>query len=346
MVEAVQLVFEDVMVGGPPPLQLELATVPLAAVALDPNNPRLRYAKSATGKSAFELLFEEDDTKKLKEDIKRNGLFERPFVRRTTLMNGVSYVAFEGNRRIACYQQLNAEDPSNQLWQNIPVRILPPSTTDRQLALMLGQFHVAGKLKWNPHERAGHIYQMAEVLKMPDDEIKLCLHMGKPAIDKAVASYKMMMEVFIVIDGGSYKTDVEGKYSYFDEFFKQKDLREKHRSDPHFAEDFCRWVGEQRIPTGADVRRLAAILRDGPAYRAFVSTAPDNGQAWQAAINSLELSDVSQKSDFFKKVKLLIKAAGDATMGDVSDAQKPAGRQLIRDAKARLDTILKQAEHA
>jgi hypothetical protein len=347
-----QLVFEDVMVGGPPPLQLTLTTIPLNQIELDPDNPRLKYSSSiADGKTAFELLFAENDTKELKEDIKRNGLFERPFVRAITDKNRSRYkdttthVVFEGNRRIACFQQLALEDNTNPMWQAVPVRVLPEHTSDRQLAMMLGQFHVAGKLDWNAHERAGHIYHMSEVLKMPEEEIKSCLHMGKPAIDKAVAAYRMMMETYIKIDEGTYRDKAEGKFSFFDEFYKQKALRDMLASEPQFADRFCKWVGEGRIPNGADVRRLPAILADGHAYRSFVETAlKDN--PWQRAVGALELSDVSSKSDFFKKLKLLISASKKATMGDVTDARKAAGRSLIQEAKGVLDMIQKQADHA
>lgn len=348
MVDNVQLVFEDVMVGGPPPLQLELTTVPLKDVFLDLDNPRLRYSQSiGNGKTPFELLFEEEDTRKLKEDIKRNGLFERPFVRRVRdeLKDSVRYVAFEGNRRVACFQQLHSEDPDNPQWQSVPVRILPDHTSPKQQALMLGQFHVAGKLRWDAHERAGHIYQMSEVLKMPEDEIKLCLHMGAPAINKAVAAYRMMMQTYVVIDHGRYRDKAEGKFSFFDEFFKQKQLRSKLQSDNAFADDFCRWVGEGRIPNGLDVRRLPDVLADGPAYRAFIGT-PLDDNPWGKAIAALELSDVSEKSDFYKKAKLLIGSARKATMGDVADARKPAGRTLLKEAKEAIEFIMKQADHA
>jgi hypothetical protein len=352
-----QLVFEDVMVGGPPPLQLELTTVPLSQIELDLENPRLRYARTVVGHDVTpaDIMFDTDsamgdETRKLKEDIKKNGLFERPFVRRKRdeLTGTVSYVAFEGNRRIACFNQLHSEDPSNPQWQSVPVRVLPDHTSELQLALMLGQFHVAGKLKWNAHERAGHVYRMSEDLKMPIDDIKVCLHMGKPAIEKAVAAYKMMMKVFVAVDNGRYARDADGKWSYFDEFYKQPDLKAQLKSDPLFAQDYCRWVGSGRLPNAMDVRRLPAVMKHGIAYRAFTTTdiSERSDAAWNAAVNALEISDVSQKSDFFKKLKALIASAKTATMGDVHDAKKPAGRELIREARDRLDGIMRQGEIA
>src|SRR5262249_1941967 len=106
-----------------------------------------------------------------------------------------------------------------------------------------------------------------------------------------------------------------------------------------------KWVGEGRIPNGADVRRLPSVLADGHAYRSFVETAMKDAP-WQRAVAALELSDVSEKSDFFKKLKLLIAASKKATMGDVTDAKKAAGRSLIQEARNVLDFIQKQADHA
>lgn len=336
----VQLQFEEVMVGKPPPLKIEYAILPTDKLDLDPENPRLRYRHSMDGTPAIEALFEAQDTRHLKEDIKANGLFDRPFVRRNA--KGGRYTVFEGNRRVACYKVLHAEAPDDPQWQAMPARILPDGVSNQQLAAMLAQFHVNGKLHWNAHERAGHIFQMTEVLKMPDDTVKTILHLGKPAIDKAVAAYRMMMEKFITIDGGRYKDQAEGKFSYFDEFQKKKQLREASKADSFFADDFCRWVGEGRIPRAEDVRQLPDILADSIADRAFRQNEP--AEAFRRAVEALERNDASRKSSFFFKLKQAIEAGQKAQVTDFTIAASASGRQLLNDARAVLDLINRHAD--
>jgi hypothetical protein len=94
----------------------------------------------------------------------------------------------------------------------------------------------------------------------------------------------------------------------------ERDRPGLYAADPKFADQFCRWVGEGRLPTGVDVRRLDAVMKDGHAYRSFTETALKDGP-WKRAIAALELSDVSEKSDFYRKLKLLIQATKKANMG-------------------------------
>lgn len=337
--DTAQLQFEDVLVGKPPPLRIEYATIPIDKLDLDPNNPRLRYRQLVDGTPAIEALFEAQDTKHLKEDIKQNGLFERPFVRRG---KDGRFTLFEGNRRAACYMVLHRENPDDEQWHTMPARILPEGVSDQQLAAMLGQFHIAGKLHWNSHERAGHIFDMTERLKMPDDTVKTILHLGKPAIDKAVAAYRMMMEKFITIEGGRYKDQAEGKFSYFDEFQKKKQLRDLAKIDSFFTDDFCKWVGEGRIPRAEDVRQLPDILADAVAERAFKQN--DAAEAFRRARETLERNDASRKSNFFKQLKAAIEAGQKATVTDFATASSASGRQLLQDARAILDQIHRHSE--
>lgn len=342
--------FEEIMIGKPPPFKIEYARVPIAAVNLDPANPRLTYRKQRDGfvnespaavqSTLREQLFEDNDTKHLKLDIKTNGLFERPIVRRD-LMNDGAYVVFEGNRRVSCVKALNEDDADNPAWQTIEVRILPPEVSDEQRAVLLAQFHVAGKLKWNAHERAGHIYQMVEVLKLPDETVKTTLHMGKPAIDKAVAAYKMMKE-FLAVDGGKFAGEGEGKFSFFHELQRIKQLRELAKNDPAWAADFYRWVGTGRIPRAEDVRGLASIYDDNVAYSIFRNEAEPDA-AFAKAMAEVQRNDVTRKSRVFAKIQEMIDAIGDATLTDFATAAQPNGKKLLEDAHGAIQQIRSHA---
>src|SRR5207248_1873778 len=100
---------------------------------------------------------------------------------------------------------------------------------------------------------------------------------------------------FLTIDDCKYAKQGEKKWSYFLEFQKSKDLRAELKKRADFADDYCRWVGEGRIPEGADVRRLASILRHPDARAKF-----EKGLPFKDAIKMVETAEPEQGSDFFK----------------------------------------------
>lgn len=344
-----QLVFEEILIGGePPPLRLEQARVPIDDVRLDTGNPRLRYQQLMfPEKSLSDLLFEENDTRLLKEDILRNGLIDPPYLRRDP--DG-KFTVIEGNRRTAVMQKLHADHPTDDRFASMYARILPGDTPVDRQALLMAQFHIAGKLKWNAHEKAGHIYTMWKKLQVPMDQLKATLHMGEPAIRATVAAYEMLTERYATIDNGKYKDKADGKWSYFAELYKTKDLRVRVAgdknglpADPYFADRFCRWVGETRIPQAVDVRKLPMILKDSRALAQF------EGNVDGAFERALEIaqSDPAEKSKFFKALRDLHKAGLAANMFDIQmAASDDKAKKALSDAKKILEGISRQASIA
>src|SRR6266446_4094725 len=200
---------EEVTIDGRP-IRLEHADVPIDQIELDENNPRIRYRLKLqqNGKSLEQVIMLMPEVKALKRDIEKNGgLRERVILQ----PNGTKLKAMEGNVRVTCYQDPSHKCLDDPRWKTVPARILPKDVHPKQIAILLADFHVAGKITWKAHEKDAKI--------------------------------------------GEYK------WSYFEEFFKQRDLREEFKKNPEFGDDFCRWVGEGHLPAGEDVRVLPSILR-------------------------------------------------------------------------------------
>ena len=83
--------------------------------------------------------------------------------------------AVEGNSRLVCLQNLHARYPSDPRWTAVPARILPRDVDPKHVAILLADFHVAGKIQWKAHEKAGQVYYMHTVLSMPQDDIAVYL---------------------------------------------------------------------------------------------------------------------------------------------------------------------------
>jgi hypothetical protein len=287
---------EEVMVGGKPIL-LRFDNVPIDRIELDDNNPRVRYRTKLLqdGKTPEEVILSWPEVKLLRKDIEANrGLRERVILQE----NGTKFRTIEGNCRLVCLQSLHHKDKNNPQWKLVPARILSKDVDPRQTAILLSDLHVAGKITWGAHEKAGQVYHMAIELDMDQGEIATYMRTSKSTVSRLLQAYEMMRDRFLKIEEEKYAKQGEGRWSYFEEFFKQKDLRDESKKNPSFADDFCRWVGEGRLPQGADVRELPNILKNPEAFKKFTSA--HAASALAEAKKIIEQSDPAYGSYFFK----------------------------------------------
>lgn len=288
--------FEEVVVKGET-IRLEHRDVPIDEILLDEDNPRLRYMReSEPNKPLDELIRSLPDAPKLRKDIEDNGgLRERVILRPD---GDGKFKAAEGNRRRVAYGELHGKNQKDERWQWMPARILPPDMDPKKLAIMLADWHVTNKVKWDAHEKAGHIYQMSKTHKIPLDEIAIVLHASKTTVKRLLDAYTFMMERFTKVDGGAFKDQAGGTWSFFDELFRSKELKQHLAQDPEFGDKFCRWVGEKRLAKGEQVRKLAKILGHGEARKVFEEAAASS--AFASAQRIVETQEPEEGSDFFK----------------------------------------------
>jgi hypothetical protein len=335
-----QLVFEEVLLRHPPPLRIKHARIAIEKIDFDPTNPRLRYLKELyPDKTSLQLIFEnESDTAYLKKDIKEKGVIDPIYV----VEDGKRYRVIEGNRRTACVLELHREEPESVMFFTMPARVLPDSIADDQTALLMASFHVAGKVKWAPHEKAGHIYHMLKVLHIPEAEMSNTLHMGVPAIKRSAESFAILEEVYKRIDGGKYADKAAGKWSFFDQMLRLKPLREKHKDNPEWAAEFCRWVGEGRIPRAEDVRYLPDILSKAKARHYFENEKAD--EAFAKAKAEADTSKPGNRSKLFKQLEKVLAIVKDGRLGDLDLAQNnDAARTLITETYQALGSFMERA---
>ena len=320
-------------------LRIEHTRVPIEDVKFDPENPRLKYQKALhPEKSDVELLFLDKDTAMLKADIKEKGLLDPIYARAD---NG-SFLAVEGNRRTACFKELRAENPEDERWEFIKARILPNETTDEQTALLMASFHIAGKVKWDAHEKAGHIYHMLEVLHIPENELINTLHMSASTIKRAAESYRILEKIYRTIDDGVYSAGADGKWSFFAELLKVKELRQRHDKDFGWTEAFCRWVGEGRIPRAEDVRQLAHILNKAKAHHLFVNEPADS--AFKKALLEADKANPAKTSKFYRQLDLVISECNRAPFSDMEMAgTNEAARVKLQEAYTALGNFMERA---
>jgi hypothetical protein len=290
---------EEVTVDGAP-FVLEHTDIPLDQVELDEHNPRIQYrlAIGKGSKTLDEVILGMSDVTKLRKDIELNGgLREKIVVQK---LGNKKYKVLEGNCRTVCFRSLQVmpKYKGQKIWDTIPARVVPHDVEERKVAILLSDMHVAGKIQWKAHEKAGQIFHMSRDLKMSQGDIAIYLRQSKSTVNRLLDAYAFMQDRFLTVDNGKYADKAEFKWSFFDEMFRSKDLREEMKHNPDFGDDFCRWVGEERLPDGMNVRMLHSILKHPDAKKKFEKLPRDT--AYAEAIKLVEAAEPEQGSDFFK----------------------------------------------
>jgi hypothetical protein len=258
---------EQIIIGGRR-VSLVHRDLPLDDVRLNPDNQRVQFVLSMLGHSPTKeeiaaQLWELDDVKLLLRSIQQNGgLLERIIVK-------ADGTIIEGNCRTVVYRKLREEakkankENEAQAWSLIPARILPADISDKDLAYLLGELHVAGKNEWTPFEQAAWVYKMSQLYGYTIAELAQHLRKTKAYIEQLLWAYTLMRDQFLA--KSKDKSDL-GKWSYFLEFYKA--FRRKKDAEPYEVR-FVRWVRDGKFTKGAQVRKLPRIIAEPRAVKAL-----------------------------------------------------------------------------
>jgi len=297
---------EEVVIRGKV-IRLVHRNIPLENIVLDEDNPRIRYRlKLQKGRKSLDSVIQSmPEVRALKHDIERNGGLRERIIVQSTHSGG--WKTIEGNCRTVCYRTLHKKAPRDARWKAIPARILPTDIDAREIAILLSDFHIAGKIQWKAHEKAGQIYHMNSNLGMSHDDIAAYLRASKSTVNRFHQAYKFMIEHFLTVGGGKFAKEGERKWSYFDEFFKRRELREELKTNPRLGELFCQWVGEGKLEP-VDVRKLPQVLQHPEARKKL-----ESGETFSEALKILALTDPEHGSDFFRLLARIRESCTSAT---------------------------------
>jgi len=282
----------------------EIRDVDINSLEYDPENPRInrivsRIAPNKLSQEFIEMeLLKLDSTKELTTDLEANkGVIDEVYV----LKNKV----IEGNRRLCAYRRLNKKYPSEKRWKLIKARILQDDVTDEEISYILITFHIKGKKPWDAYEKASYVYKMINKLNKTADEISKHLGMQKKTIEAMLNAYKTMSTRYLrnshekYFDNGT-KEEVK-KFSYFDAFYRQKELVKKAEETPAFLDEFVEWVKEDRFKKAQNVRDLPKILENKKACRAFFENGHE--EAFDDAMHILYEHKPEKVDRFYKKIR-------------------------------------------
>ncbi len=308
------LVIDEITLDGKR-VQVQSIDLPLDKVMLDPHNPRIANTVAiaiteqgeALQRRLEALLWEDDDVRDLYRQVLINqGLVERIIVRPDGRV-------VEGNCRTVVYRKLRERQPAEARWRTIPSRLLPSDIADRDVAILLGEMHVAGKNTWTPFEKAGHVYRLHNDFALVQDEIAVRLRMSKSKVNQLIRAFDMMKNQFLPRYPGPASSR---KFSYFEELFKKPPLRDWILSSPNAERQFIDWIGTGKLDQGAQVRDLPAILEDEQAVAALTT------EGFAAAQRVLAEDNPVITSKLFKRMVEMTEALNKAQLDDVQRVRR------------------------
>lgn len=332
---------------------MRIAEAPIDWLRPDPKNKRL-YSKSKekydgeplTSDECFEELWKLPSVKELYNGILlAGGLTEALYVTETGL-------TVEGNERLTALNAIRqgiqedgiyTEDEKPKLinlLDKIPVKVLPGDITEKELSLMLADWHLGGKDPWPAMNQAEHIYDMNHNKGIPVSEISYRLRKSRTWIHQRIKAYTWAKEHFE--RGDRWKETKE--FSYFEELYKQKKKLAENGFDvegnPDHLYQFMDWVADKQIPRALDVRKLSKVL-EFEATRDLLFEG--NGKQ---AFAELKYHDASETSPRFAAIKRMHTQLDRMTFQEYNMIhEQEALRDMINVTIARLQNILDTVEN-
>ncbi len=249
------------------------------------------------------------------------------------------YVVMEGNRRIVCLKKLSEKAHSEEqggipadFWDTVECNVLPQETPPKDIALMLGRYHVSGKKSWRALNQAAHVSELHNKHGLSYDDIHEYLSMSKPTIIRMITAFDATTEY-----GKKFTTDKEwvGKFSYFYEVYKKPELTTWLGKNGN-RDKFMDWLGTDKLTHGADVRELPRIIEVSEAL-----TALDSG-GFDAAMKVLSKSDPSVDNKFYGQVKDMTEKLNTLARDELIEAGTDQARiQALQRLRETVDSVLK-----
>jgi hypothetical protein len=238
---------------------LQLIEVDPDKVKLDATNPRVSFSMSQLSKAerndpaATLLLTSQEDTEGLMRSIINSGGVQEPIYLRHDL------TVAEGNRRVVAMRAAKEEHPDDARFKRMPAWLIPKGTAETTIRDLLNEIHLGSVRGWAPYEKASQMRGLIKVGLVPE-EVAERYRMTASEVINQIAAVDMMDKQYFPITKDPRDPQHRAKFSYFLEFRKNGRIQAHCESIKDLPTRFSKWVRDDKIPTGAKVRRLPKIL--------------------------------------------------------------------------------------
>ena len=331
---------------------LTIARASIDDLEPDSGNTRLHHirmskydGKEMTREQCFEELWALASVKDLYQGIvTAGGISEALYVK----SNGLT---LEGNERLTALNQIKNGLESGDIFteeqtpilqnliENVPVKVLPEDLSQRELALMLANWHLGGKDPWDSVNQARHVYEMNERLGIGVQEISYTLRKSRPWVHQRIRAYKWASEHF---ERGN-RWDKTKEFSYFEELYKKKKKLAEQGFDVEANKEdlyqFMDWVADGQIPRALDVRKLPKVLE----YEATRELLYNN--EGRKAFSELKHYDAAETSPRFAAINRMNTQLDRMTWNEYKMiSENPHLRDVIEMSIKRLNQVLESVD--
>jgi hypothetical protein len=308
-------------------------SVAVTECELDAQNPRIQFligqkAGQVSENELDELLWEKDAVKALSQSILQNkGVFESIIVQK----NGKKYRVREGNCRTVACRHLSQQYPNEPAYMMMPAMIFDVDLTEEDLAVLLADMHVSGKIRWDAYEQAKHVSDLFNIYGKSYDWLSNHLRLSKSKIKELLSAYRATTEYL----GTHPAPSNVKKFAVFHELMRKKELRERFEDDPKFKESFHKWLNEDRITDSKQIRDLPEIIGNKDALKALENTGFDDART------VLVVNDPSRESDAFWAIKNATAYLKSLPASDIQDLKvgNPQKIIMIRNLQRAIEDV-------
>lgn len=298
-------------------IPFERSSIAVSQCRLDPKNPRIQYMIGQKAGIVSEpeldaLIWEKDQVKALAQSILQNGGVYEPVV---VQRQGDQYLVREGNCRTVACRHL----PNDPRFQTVPAMIFNGELTEEDLAVLLADYHVASKIRWDAYEQAKHVFDLAQLYGKTFDWLSNHLRLSKSKIQELLSAYQATTDFMAAHPD---PTNLR-KFSFFQELMKKKDLRQRFNEDSQFKQRFYGWLADGKITAALQIRDLPAILANPEAEKAL------NKSGFEEAAKVLVRHDPSLESSLFAAVKTATEKLKVAPASEIQDLKAGNPQKLV-----------------
>ncbi len=312
------------------PVLVENRRVSLDALKLDAHNPRIGlYKDSQPSEDLSEADIyhaianrSPDAYAKLRDSIEINqGIINPIWI--GPLHDG-KHLVIEGNTRVLIYRELFSKYPTMDLWKQIPANVLPIGVNESQVNFIRLEAHLRGTTPWDAYERARYLYILNDREGYSATRLEQVTRLGRAEIETEIRAFRDMAEVYSEkFPDDQYQSQ---KFSYFVEFERNSRLKQQIQKAGKQVDDFCEWVGTQRIPRAEYVRNLSDIFTDNKATDFFLQDGYDR------AIQYLAIAQPDLVSPLFQRIEDVIERIKRLTFYEVEEIREgnqPGRKRLL-----------------
>jgi len=207
--------------------------------------------------------------------------------------------------------------------------------SEDDLAVLLADMHVTGKIRWDAYEQAKHVSTLYNVHGKTYDWLATHLRMSKSKITQQLKAYQWTSE-YLSENGDPRNIE---RFAFFSELARKKDLAARYADDLAFKQQFKRWLTEGKLNDSKQVRQLPTVLENDQAAKVL------DEDGWTPAASVLIREDPALGSDLYDAVKRATEKLSKAPLDEIHDlGQNKQKLLMLRGLHRAIEDLATQAE--